>query len=354
MTDNLIHIDADQFTVRKILLSLLVNGVINTLIAVILTAIGFGRGFVVNLIFSQCIGNSIYLANLGAFPFYHRVKSLPMQIAVIVLSVISGAIFGSILGAVANGMGPGVFLLGHSAFFGQVVILALLFGFVISYIFISISVIAGEKVRRLETEKNAVEAELRLYQSQMEPHFLFNTLSNVLGLIDSDRDKARRMLESFTSFLRSSIATARERTVSLEQEMAVVRNYLEVFSVRMGERLRYGIEVPDDLKALRIPPLLIQPLVENAVKHGLEPKVSGGAVLIRAVRDGDRTRIVVADSGMGVNDKSAGSGIGLENIRKRLGLLYGEQGRLLFEENEPSGVKATIEIPYETDTGNHR
>jgi signal transduction histidine kinase len=354
MTDNLIHIDASQFTGRRIILSLLANAVINTLIAVILTAIGFGSGFVVNLIFSQCIGNSIYLANLGAIPVYRRVKSLPVQIAVIVLSVIAGAILGTMLGAAANGMGPGVFLRNHSSFLGQVVLLALLFGFVVSFVFISVSVISGEKVRRIETEKNAVEAELRLYQSQMEPHFLFNTLSNVLGLIDTDRDKARRMLESFTSFLRSSITLARERTVTLDQEMNVVRNYLEVFSVRMGERLQYGIEVPDDVKTMRIPPLLIQPLVENAVKHGLEPKVGGGAISIKAMRDGDRIRIMVADSGIGVNDKSAGSGIGLENIRKRLGLLYGEQGRLLFEQNEPSGVKVTIEIPYETGTGNYR
>jgi signal transduction histidine kinase len=345
MADSFIRVDPSHLTPRGILISLAVNVVVNTMIAVFLTAIGFGRSFVVTLIFSQCIGNSIYFANLVAVPLYRRAKSPPSQIAIIVFSIITGAVFGTVLGAVANGMSLGVFLREQSAFFGQVVLLALLFGFVISYVFISVSVITGEKVRRLETEKNAVEAELRLYQSQMEPHFLFNTLSNVLGLLDSDRDKARRMLESFTSFLRSSIATARERTVSLEQEMAVVRNYLEVFSVRMGERLHYGIEIPDDLKALRIPPLLIQPLVENAVKHGLEPKVAGGAVSIKAKRDNDRIRITVVDSGIGVNDKSSGSGVGLENIRKRLGLLYGERGRLLFEENVPSGVKVTIEIP---------
>src|SRR5512147_1199922 len=345
MADDFIRIDPSRLTPRGIVISLAVNSVINTVIAVILTAIGFGRGFAVNLIFSQCIGNSIYLANLAAIPVYRRAKSLPAQIAIIVLSIISGAVIGVVIGAAANGMGPGVFLREQSTLFGQVVLLALLFGFVVSYVYISASVISGEKVRRLETEKNAVEAELRLYQSQMEPHFLFNTLSNVLGLIDSDRDKARRMLESFTSFLRASIATARERTISLEQEMAVVRNYLEVFSVRMGERLRFRIEIPDDLKSMRVPPLLVQPLVENAVKHGLEPKVGGGAISIRAMRDDDKVKIAVTDTGIGVNEKSPGSGVGLENIRRRLNLLYGERGRLLFAENEPSGVNVTIEIP---------
>ncbi|HET7319707.1 MAG TPA: histidine kinase [Nitrospirota bacterium] len=347
MADDFIRIDPSRLTPRGILLSLAVNAVVNTVIAVILTAIGFGRGFAVNLIFSQCIGNSIYLANLAAIPVYRRAKSLPAQIAIIVLSIISGAVIGVVIGAAANGMGPGVFLREQSTLFGQVVLLALLFGFVVSYVYISASVISGDKVRRIETEKNAVEAELRLYQSQMEPHFLFNTLSNVLGLIDSDRDKARRMLESFTSFLRFSIATARERTVSLDQEMDIVRKYLDVFSVRMGERLRFDTSVPADLKSIRIPPLTIQPLVENAVKHGLEPKVEGGAISIKAERDGGKVRITVADTGIGVSEKNAGSGIGLENIRKRLNLRYAERGRLLFEENEPSGVKVTIEIPYE-------
>jgi two-component sensor histidine kinase len=345
MADSFIRVDPSRLTTRGILISLAVNVAVNTVIAVFLTAIGFGRGFVVNLIFSQCIGNSIYLANLAAIPVYRRAKSLPTQIAIIVLAVIFGAVIGVVIGAAANNMGPGVFLREHSAFFGQVVLLALLFGFVVSYVHISVSVISGEKMRRLETEKNAVEAELRLLQSQMEPHFMFNTLSNVLGLIDSDQDKARRMLESFTAFLRSSIATARERTVTLAQEMSVVRNYLEVFSVRMGERLRYRIEIPHDLKSFHVPPLLVQPLVENAVKHGLEPKIGGGAISIKALRDGDKVKIAVTDSGIGVNEKSPGSGVGLENIRKRLNLLYGERGKLLFEENEPSGVKVTIEIP---------
>lgn len=347
MTDNLIPIDAARFTGRRILLALLINAVVNTGIAVILTAIGFGRGFVVNLVISQCIGYSIMLANMVAVPVYRRAKSLPIQIAVIVLAIVGGAVTGVVLGGLASGMGAGAFLREQPAFFGQVVLLALMFGFVVSYVHISFSVIAGEKMRRLETEKSALEAELRLLQSQMEPHFLFNTLANVLSLIEDNQDKARRMLEAFTSFLRSSIDTARERTVTLEQEMNVVRSFLDIYSIRMGNRLEYTIDVPPDLGLMRIPPMLIQPLVENAVKHGLEPKVTGGRIALHAVRSGSTVRITVADSGVGIQKKAAGSGIGLENIRKRLHLLFGEQGRLLFEENEPAGVKVTIEVPYD-------
>src|SRR5512147_224228 len=127
MADDFIRIDPSRLTPRGIVISLAVNSVINTVIAVILTAIGFGRGFIVNLIFSQCIGNSIYLSNLAAIPVYRRAKSLPAQITIIVLSVIFGAVAGTVLGAVMNGMALGQLLHEQATFFGQVVLLALLF-----------------------------------------------------------------------------------------------------------------------------------------------------------------------------------------------------------------------------------
>jgi sensor histidine kinase YesM len=355
MAENLIRIDTYRLTPGKFFASLAVTAAINTAIAVILTVIGFGKGFTVTLIFSQCIGTAIFLSNLAAVPLYRTATHTSVQIVIIVASIIVGALAGTLLGALANGMPPVLFFKEHFGFFGQVVLIALLFGFIVSYIFISLEIISQEKIRRLEIEKNVVETELKFLQSQMEPHSLFNTLSNIISLIDTDRDKARRMLESFTAFLRTSLLTARERTVPLSRELEVVKHYLEVYSVRMGDRLRYGIDVPESIRQCRIPPLIIQPLVENAVKHGLEPAIQGGEIVIRASREGGTVRIVVTDSGMGVNEKSAGNGIGLENIKKRLQLAYGERGRLSFEENQPSGVKVSIEIPYyETDAGNHR
>jgi LytS/YehU family sensor histidine kinase len=121
----------------------------------------------------------------------------------------------------------------------------------------------------------------------------------------------------------------------------------------MGDRLRYGIDVPEDIRDCRIPPLLIQPLVENAVKHGLEPSMQGGAITVHAMREGNNVRISVSDTGVGINEKSSGSGIGLDNIRKRLLLLYDQRWQLRVEENRPSGARVTIEIPYETDTGSY-
>jgi sensor histidine kinase YesM len=354
MQDNLLPMDDKHFSPRYIVISLLINAVVNTVIAVILTAIGFGKNFITTLIFSQCIGMSVYLANLAAFRLFKTVTRSSRQVIMIVAAVIMGAVVGTVLGALANGFSPLQLMKEYSAFFGQVVLIALLFGAIVSYIFISLAKLSEEKIKRLDMGKNAVETELKFLQSQMEPHFLFNTLSTILSLMDTDREKAKRMLESFTSFLRASFLTARHRTITLGQEMDVVKNYLEVVSVRMGDRLRYSIEVPEDLRSFPVPPLLVQPLVENAVKHGLEPSVRGGELALRALRDNDVVRIIVADSGLGINGKGAGNNVGLGNIRKRLELMYGDRGRLFLEENKPSGVKVVVEMPYETDTSRHR
>jgi sensor histidine kinase YesM len=345
--------DHDRTTAGRFLRSLPVNALINTAIAVMLTGIGFSGGFVAILINSQCIGFSIYFSALLVIPLYKRATGPITRIAIIVSAVIVGSIIGAMLGAFANGMSPLLYIRKYSMYFSQAVLVGLFFGSIISYVFISLGTISQEKMKRLDIEKSAAETELKLLQSQMEPHFLFNTLSNVMGLIERDPEKAKRMLESFTSFLRASFLTARDRTVTLSHEAEVVKNYLDVFAVRMGDRLHYRIDISVDLREFRIPPLLIQPLVENAAKHGLESSVQGGEISVRAVRDNGVVRITVADSGKGISEKSGGSGIGLENIRKRLQLLYAGQGRLILEENSPVGVKAIIEVPYETYTSHH-
>ncbi len=324
----------------------------NSLIALFIVAIYPDSSFLVNLVYSQCIGISIATCSIAAMNYF-KIRKLSHQLALVISAVIVGAVIGMAIGGIAvhhvfpEAM-PGQPLAKKYLFTRSNLVLALFFGAVISYIFFSLQKISDERIKRLEVEKNAAITEIKLLQSQMEPHFLFNTLSNILGLIDPDPDKAKRMLESFTQFLRTSLVTARSETVALSQEMDVVKNYLDIFTVRMGERLKYRIDIPADLQGCRIPPLLIQPLVENAVKHGLEPSISGGELLITGMREGDRVRITVADSGLGINELSPGSGIGVENIKKRLELVYSGRARLDFEENKPRGLKAVIEIPYET------
>jgi sensor histidine kinase YesM len=204
MPYNLISIDDKLFTPVHLLKRVLANFVINTVIAIVLTAIHFGRGFFPNLIFSQCIGFSIFFSTAAAMPFLKRAASSRTQVLLIVVVLIFSALAGTLLGALANGISLTEFIGGSFGFFSQVQVLALLFGAIVSYVFFSVARISEEKMNRLDMEKISVETELKLCQSQMEPHFLFNTLSNVLSLMDSDREKARSMLESFTAFLRAS------------------------------------------------------------------------------------------------------------------------------------------------------
>ena len=139
----------------------------------------------------------------------------------------------------------------------------------------------AHKVRQQMTE-----AQLRLLQAQIEPHFLFNTLANVQGLIDYEPNLAKRMLDAFTVYLRASLLQMRAQDVSLGEELELVQSYLTVMQCRMGERLRWQLDIPAELRAARIPPLLLQPLIENAIHHGLEPQIDGGQLALRARMDG--------------------------------------------------------------------
>ncbi len=321
---------------------------VNFLIALFIVLISRGTTtYLISLIYSQCIGISIATCTIAAANLV-KTSKFALHVAFIGLALIAGAVIGVTIATLIMGVlypGPRIYQYENLQ---TSLLFALLFGLIVTYVFFSLQRISTERVKRLEVEKSAVVTEIKLLQSQMEPHFLFNTLSTILSLIDAEPDTAKRMLEAFTSFLRSSLIMARNDTITLAQEMDVVRNYLDIFTIRMGERLRYKIDIPENLRNIGIPPLLIQPLVENAVKHGLEPSIRGGELRIQARRDGDRVRIIVADSGMGVNEMSSGNGIGLENVRKRLELAYEKRGCLVFEENEPEGIRVIVEIPFET------
>jgi sensor histidine kinase YesM len=342
-----------KVTYLKILIILAAN----TLIALFIILINPQTRFIVSFVFSQCIGISIACCVFGAANFI-TVHRTGVQAALLVASVIVGAVIGVALGTSVTrflhmNLGAALPHNGEVRFFLSNLLWALLFGAIVSYVFISLQRLSDEKIKRLEVEKNAVVTEIKLLQSQMEPHFLFNTLSTILSLIDTDREKAKQMLESFTAFLRTSLVAGRGETTTLRQELDVVKNYLDIYSVRMGGRLHYEIDIPDSLRDFPVPPLLIQPLVENAVKHGLEPSVQGGELRVQGRREGDHVRIVVADTGVGINESVSGNSISLENIRKRLDLLYRGRSTMIFAENAPSGLKVTIEIPYESDTSHH-
>ena len=173
----------------------------------------------------------------------------------------------------------------------------------------------GERIQR-----EAARAELRALQAQIEPHFLFNTLANVASLIDSNPPLAKRTVESFNRFLRGSLAATRGETTTLGAEATLIAAYLDVLQVRMGPRLRYAVEVPPHLDAVPIAPMLLQPVVENAIKHGLEPKIDGGEIRVAAREEAGLVVVEVVDTGVGFA-ATTGGGVGLANIRGRLRLL---------------------------------
>lgn len=193
------------------------------------------------------------------------------------------------------------------------------------------------------------ESQLRLLQAQIEPHFLFNTLANVQSLIGHDTPAARQMLVDFTDYLRVGLDQLRHADSTLAQELDMARSYLQLFQIRMGERLRYHIEADAEARAAILPPLLLQPLIENAITHGLEPKVEGGLVHIHAtVRDG-RLDITVTDDGLGLDaprrQRRSGNGMALDNIRARLRTRYAGSAALSVQ-SRPVGTHASIHLPY--------
>jgi LytS/YehU family sensor histidine kinase len=204
--------------------------------------------------------------------------------------------------------------------------------------------IAKAEAERHQLEKNVLEARLQLMQAQIEPHFLFNTLANVQHLVETDAPSAARMLDSLIQYLRAALPQMREGATNLGREIDMARAFLDIHRVRMGSRLEYVIDVPDALRCRSFPPMMLITLVENAIKHGVDPCCDSGTITIRA-GDGDgRLKVSVADTGEGVKP-SQGGGVGLANIRERLKALYGSSAKLVLEENAPHGVVASIEVP---------
>ena len=204
-----------------------------------------------------------------------------------------------------------------------------------------------EKLRaaQSESEKERTVARLNLLHAQVEPHFLYNTLASAQYLTRSDPAQADRMLGHLIHYLRHSLPTTDDALSTLGDELERTRAYLEIMKLRMGPRLSLQIDVPDALRAVSLPPMMLQTLVENAIKHGLEPKPGGGTVWILARHDEDRVSITIADDGRGFSDASGGTGIGLKNVRERLRLIYGSAASLAVVGNAPEGVASTITVP---------
>lgn len=199
------------------------------------------------------------------------------------------------------------------------------------------------KRRQSEQEKALLLSQLKQLQSQIEPHFLFNTLANVNVLIASEPHKAQRMLEKLTDLLRSSMRH-REGVSTLKDELELIDAYLGIQSIRLGNRLRYSLPNDPQWHALCLPPMLLQPLVENAIEHGIEPKAEGGEVNVTIERQQDAIVLTVSDNGAGLGEIPKGNGIALENVRQRLHGLFGRDAKFMLTQNAKGGVTAAIRI----------
>ena len=200
-------------------------------------------------------------------------------------------------------------------------------------------------VRESKTEKELTSAKLSLLHAQVEPHFLYNTLASTQILTRSDPARADQMLSHLITYLRQSVPSAEDAMSTLGDELERARAYLEILKIRMGERLTLQIEMPEQLKGVAMPPMMLQTLVENAIKHGLEPVTGGGTIWILARAVDGKVAVTVADDGRGFSEVGGGTGIGLKNVRERLKLAYGDKASFSIGANFPKGVAATITVP---------
>ena len=314
----------------NLLHAILGTAAFNTAIAALLALIRFGGTFFENLVFSQCIGFTVIAVFLGTWRLGGGERPRGWRLAAAMgASILAGWLGGTALASWLIGV-PWNPKIAGGAVLG-ITVASSLVG--MSYFW--------QRSRTAAIEREAAEARLRLLQAQIEPHFLFNTLANLDALIQVDPKRARAMLGHLNDWLRATLQATRKEWTTLAEEFAMLRGYLEVQSVRMGPRLRYALELPEGLGSATLPPMLLQPLVENAIKHGLEPKMDGGEIVVRAESRGGRLVIAVSDTGVG-SSNAGGHGIGLDNVRQRTAAVG---GTMAYANNASGGVTVTLEIP---------
>ncbi|MBF5045869.1 sensor histidine kinase [Aggregicoccus sp. 17bor-14] len=200
-------------------------------------------------------------------------------------------------------------------------------------------------LERSELERRALDARLRLLQAQVSPHFLFNTLANVRELVDAGAPQASQVLGSLIAYLRAAVPRLQEPATTLGQELELVRAYLELMHMRMPDRLQYALHADEAALALPCPPMTLLTLVENAVRHGIDPSEEGGHIEVRVTEAGGRCRVQVSDTGVGLGRAEAGLGTGLSTLRERLQLVFGPEAQLQLAPLAPHGVRAEVQFP---------
>jgi sensor histidine kinase YesM len=302
------------------------------------------------------------VAMLAAWFGHAKFKLGIRALGIVIVLATSGALFGGMFGSwlktgsiedFAQRFGEvGVRVIVGGAIFG--LLYAAVLGVVIHVRRRLLQTRYDELQRQAEADRTArqlADAKLKLLQAQVEPHFLFNTLASVQQLAEGRAPEAAELTSELIHFLRAGLVSLREETTNLKREFEMAAAYLAIMRTRMGERLQTQMTLPPELSDVPVPPAMLISLVENAIKHGLEPSPSGGTLNLTAQALDDAIEIAVRDDGVGLAAMSSGEGgVGLSNIRERLAAIYGESATLTIQESTPHGVLATIRIPYSSQS----
>ena len=337
--------------------------IFNTLLALVFTAlavlfserIDLGRQLFVTFVFAQCIGYVIYVLMLlfqALVSTGFRRSGAGRWLCYMVIPVI-GVFVGYWIATTILGFRDTRAEMFTVRGISAISAIAVLIASILIAIFVpreramrAQAMVAREEARANSAEKEATLARMHLLEAQVEPHFLYNTLAHVVSLVDTDPPVAKRMLHRLIELLRATAASA-QATVTLGRELDLVRAYLDLIAMRMGPRLAWSIDVPEDLAMAEVPPMLLQPLVENAIKHGLEPKIEGGRVDVRARRESGTLVLRVIDTGLGVaaTRRADSTGLGLANLRARLAATFDGRASLRLADHAPSGTEVTLVLP---------
>lgn len=327
---------------RRLLRDGLLAMAFNAVIALTLTAFGNDSLFQ-NMLYSQLIGMSIWILIDGGRHLLHPEGHVnaPQAVVLTLLGCVVGYFVGSALGDR---------IMGHAILAGWqhapermvgFLLLSLIAGSALVYFFMSREVLLNERSQRELAERQRAQAQLKLLQSQLDPHMLFNTLANLRSLVAEDPPRAVKMIDQLSDFLRATLSASRAQQHSLQAEFERLQDYLALMQVRMGERLRFSLHLPDALTQAEVPTLILQSVVENAVVHGLEPKVGGGRVEIRASEQGHSLVLDVIDNGLGLGGSgSPQDGFGLQQVKQRLAARYGAAGTIEFIATSPDRARA--------------
>jgi len=318
----------------------------NAVIALLMTPHNeWGVDFTAMMVHSECIGFAIFgiYRLLAVTLFARRDFGLLRQLVSAVFAGPIGYMLGTVLAAT---------LLGEPEPLGELLQTSpVLIGFTVaasacvSYFLWTRRRLGEETAAHARAQSLAAEAQLKLLQTQIEPHMLFNTLSTLHTLIDIDPPRAQAMLDQLITYLRSTLAASRAEHITLHNEFEQLRAYLQLMSLRMGARLTFTLELPENLQSTTVPPMLLQPLVENAIKHGLEPKIEGGCITVSASLTSGKLLLEVRDTGLGLQDGEFSGGFGLTNVRERLFALYGQHAALKID-SLSQGLAVLITLPH--------